>query len=108
MNGVQLNRDANQQAMQGVDIPAGPKFENLQKGDLMFFGRKAGNGRPEEVLHVAVYLKDRVFIHSSGMVKMNSLDPASPIFDPNKIRSFICARRILPASTTMPEVTSRR
>ncbi len=108
MNGVQLNRDANQQAQQGVEVAPGSKFENLQKGDLLFFGRKAGNGKPEEVLHVAMYLKDRLFIHSSGMVKMNSLDPASSVFDPNKIRSFICARRVLPATPALSEVASRR
>ena len=108
MNGVQLNRDANQQAQQGVEIVPGSKFENLEKGDLLFFGRKAGNGKPEEVVHVAMYLKDRVFIHSSGMVKINSLDPASPVFDPNKIRSFIYARRVLPAAPTLSEGTSRR
>lgn len=108
MNGVELSRDANQQAEQGVEISPGSKFENLQKGDLLFFGRKAGNGKPEEILHVAMYLKGRTFIHSSGMVKMNSLDPASPIFDPNKIRSFICARRVLPAAPTLLEAASRR
>jgi len=108
MNGMQLNRDAYQQAGQGVEISPGEKFQNLRKGDLLFFGRRAGDNNPAEILHVALYLKDRSFIHSSGMVKINSLDPASPVFDANKVKSFICARRIIPTSPTMPEVSIRR
>ena len=108
LNGLQLNRDAYQQAEQGVAVPPGEKFENLRTGDLLFFGRKASNDKPEEILHVALYLKDRSFIHSSGMVKINSLDPASPVFDPGKLKSFICARRMLTAPVTASEVALRR
>ena len=108
MNGIQLNRDAYQQAEQGIEIVPGEKFQNLRKGDLLFFGRKAREDAPAEILHVALYLKDRSFIHSSGMVKINSLDPASPVFDAGKIRSFICARRIMPTPPAVPETASRR
>ena len=108
MNGMQLNRDAYQQAEQGIEIVPGEKFQNLRKGDLLFFGRKAREDAPAEILHVALYLKDRSFIHSSGMVKINSLDPASPVFDAGKIKSFICARRIIPISPAVPEVAFRR
>ena len=108
MNGMQLNRDAYQQAEQGIEIDPGEKFQNLHKGDLLFFGRKAREDAPAEILHVALYLKDRSFIHSSGMVKINSLDPASPVFDAGKVKSFICARRIIPISPTVPEVAFRR
>lgn len=108
MNGMQLNRDAYQQAEQGIEIDPGEKFQNLHKGDLLFFGRKASENTPAEILHVALYLKDRTFIHSSGMVKINSLDPASPVFDANKVKSFICARRIIPTPPAAPEVAFRR
>jgi gamma-D-glutamyl-L-lysine dipeptidyl-peptidase len=108
MNGLQLNRDAYQQAEEGIEIAPGEKFQNLRKGDLLFFGRKGGGNKPEEVLHVALYLKDRLFIHSSGMVKINSLDPASPVFDANKVKSFICARRIITTPAAMPEVAFHR
>ncbi|HTX19436.1 MAG TPA: NlpC/P60 family protein [Bacteroidota bacterium] len=96
LNGIQLSRDANQQAEQGVPVSPGAKFENLKKGDLLFFGRKGIDQRPGQILHVVMYLQDRTFIHASGKVKINSLDPSSPLFDPNKLRSFICARRVLP------------
>lgn len=108
LNGIQLSRDANQQAEEGTPVAAGANFENLRKGDLLFFGRKANGEKGEQILHVVVYLKDRYFIHASGMVKIGSLDPSSPLFDPNKIRSFICARRIFPAAPLAPEVSSRR
>ena len=105
MNGLQLNRDAYQQAEQGMEIAPGEKFQNLRKGDLLFFGRKARENAPAEILHVALYLKDRSFIHSSGMVKINSLDPASSVFDASKVKSFICARRLIPAP---PDAAIRR
>ncbi len=105
MNGLQLNRDAYQQAEQGMEIAPGEKFQNLRKGDLLFFGRKARENAPAEILHVALYLKDRSFIHSSGMVKINSLDPASSVFDASKVKSFICARRFIPAP---PDAAIRR
>ncbi|MGA7159626.1 MAG: NlpC/P60 family protein [Bacteroidota bacterium] len=108
LNGLQLNRDAYQQAKQGVAVPPGEKFENLHTGDLLFFGRKGSIDKPEEILHVALYLKDRSFIHSSGMVKINSLDPASSVFDPSKLKSFICARRILNEPVTPSDVALPR
>jgi cell wall-associated NlpC family hydrolase len=111
MNGMQLNRDANQQADQGVDILPGEKFENLRRGDLLFFGRKENNQNPENITHEAMYLKDLTYIHCShfaGMVKINSLDPASPVFNPHILRSFVRARRVIPTSPTMTEAPSHR
>jgi cell wall-associated NlpC family hydrolase len=111
MNGMQLNRDANQQADQGVDIPPGEKFENLRKGDLLFFGRKENNQNPENITHEAMYLKDLAYIHCShfaGMVKINSLDPSSPVFDAGRLRSFVRARRVIPTSPTMTEAPPLR
>jgi len=107
LNGVQLDRDANQQAVQGAPVVPGAKFENLQKGDLLFFGKHGTDQRPEQILHVVMYLKDRNFIHASGMVKINSLDPTSPLFDPNKLRSFICARRVIPSVSSVSETPVR-
>lgn len=111
MNGMQLKRDANQQADQGVDIPPGEKFENLRKGDLLFFGQKENNQKPENITHEAMYLKDRTYIHCAhfaGMVKINSLDPSSPVFDAVSLRSFVRARRVIPTSPTMIEAPPLR
>jgi hypothetical protein len=57
---------------------------------------QAAGARAERVVHVGLYLGDKPFIHSSEMVHISSLDPASPIRDENRIRTLLHARRILP------------
>lgn len=68
-NGIILQRDASQQALTGEIIPA-EDWEQAQLGDLLFFGSKSG-----KVTHVGIYLKDGEYIHCSGRVKLNSVDP---------------------------------
>jgi len=94
LNGIGLMRDASQQAEQGVAVPL--DFGQLKKGDLLFFGSPARRGTPERIGHVGIYLGDKLFIHSSEMVHISSLDPESPIHDENWIRTLVRARRILP------------
>ena len=96
LNGVELNRNANEQCRQGVEVPLDDDFKNLKKGDLLFFGRRARGGRPENINHTAIYLGDKLFIQSSEMVRISSLDYDSPIGDRRRIRSLLHARRILP------------
>lgn len=71
-NGRILMRDASQQAVTGTRIEAAD-WRNCRKGDLLFFGN-ASTGR---VTHVAVYDHDGEYVHSSGRVKRNSVDPAA-------------------------------
>lgn len=94
LNGLILLRDASQQAETGdeVDISAG--LENLQPGDLIFFGRKAAPDRKERVSHVGIYLGDKEFIHSATYVRINSLDPESPLYYEGSPR-LLRARRIV-------------
>ncbi len=96
LNGVSLNRNASHQARQGTEVPLDPSLNNLKKGDLLFFGTRDGHGQPRRVTHTGIYLGDRLFIHSSERVRINSLDPASPIRDEHRIRTLLCARRVLP------------
>ena len=98
LNGVHLNRNASHQARQGTEVVVDPEFKNLKKGDLLFFGSKAASGKPERVVHVGIYLGDKLFIHSSGRVKINSLDSRSPIADERRIRTLLYARRVLPGA----------
>lgn len=107
LNGQQLNRDANQQAEQGEEIEPGAQFENLRKGDLLFFGRKADEKRPERIVHVGIYLGDRLFIHSSGKVRLNSFDPASPIYDEPDLNRFVRARRVIASAPQVAEVNTK-
>jgi hypothetical protein len=97
LNGVLLPRDADQQAGVGdsVEVPAG--HMDLRPGDLLFFGSHAGGGKPERVTHVAISLGGRRFIHSSGDVHVNSLDPADSDYSDFRSASFLRARRIIGA-----------
>ncbi len=104
LNGQLLNRDANQQADQGEPIEPGAEFENLKKGDLLFFGRKAENGKPERIVHVGIYLGNREYIHSSGKVRLNSFDPNSPIFEEYNLKRFVRARRVITSTPHVAEV----
>ncbi len=96
LNGIDLMRDSSQQARQGVAVPLDGDLSQLRKGDLLFFGRRPRRGGAERVVHVGLYLGDKLFIHSSERVRISSLDPESPIRDENRIRSLLKARRILP------------
>lgn len=73
-NGIILMRDASQQALTGTRIEAAD-WRNCQPGDLLFFGTRAG-----KVTHVAIYDHDGNYVHSSGRVKRNSVDPESPAY----------------------------
>ncbi len=95
MNGIALRRNSSQQATEGTDVPLDAELRNLRRGDLIFFGHKAFDGQAEKIVHVGMYLQDKLFIHSSEMVQVNSLDPASPIRDERRIRTLVRAKRML-------------
>ena len=96
LNGIDLMRDSSQQARQGVAVPLDGDLSQLKKGDLLFFGRRPRRGGPERVVHVGIYLGNKLFIHSSERVHISSLDPNSPIRDENRIQTLLRARRVLP------------
>lgn len=74
-NGIMLRRDASQQALTGLRMEA-QDWTTCQKGDLLFFG----DPKTKKVTHVAIYDHDGNYVHSSGRVKRNSLDPSSPLY----------------------------
>jgi gamma-D-glutamyl-L-lysine dipeptidyl-peptidase len=96
INGIDLIHSAASQARQGQPVPLDGDLGHLKKGDLLFFGHRARRGKPERVTHVAIYLGDKLFIQSSLRVRINSLDPASPLHDDYRIDSLLSARRVLP------------
>jgi cell wall-associated NlpC family hydrolase len=66
LNGVALDRDADQQAMEGRPVQDPPRA-----GDLLFFG-------DERVTHVAIAAAEREFIHApmtGGVVERQTLGP---------------------------------
>jgi len=95
LNGIDLQRDSSKQAGEGVAVPLDADLSQLKKGDLLFFGPRARRGKPERVVHVGIYLGDKLFIQSSERVRISSLDPQSPTRDENRIRTLLRARRIL-------------
>lgn len=74
-NGIILQRDASQQALTGIHIAASDWKTKAQKGDLLFWGTQSGR-----VTHVGLYIADGEYIHCSGQVKYNSLDPQDTLF----------------------------
>jgi hypothetical protein len=97
LNGIELKRNAAQQCRQGVEVPLGEDLCHLQKGDLLFFGHPDRPTGLETITHVGIYLRDKLFIHSSENVHISSLDPGSSLRDRPRIRSLLHARRILPS-----------
>ncbi len=78
LNGVALDRDAEQQAMEGRPVHDPPRA-----GDLLFFG-------DERVTHVAIATAEREFLHapmSGGVVERQTLGPD---------RTLRAVRRYLP------------
>lgn len=74
-NGLILKRDASQQARTGTRLEA-DAWRSYQPGDLLFFG----NAEKQKVTHVGIYDSNGNYVHSSGRVKRNSLDPKSPSY----------------------------
>jgi hypothetical protein len=95
LNGIELSRNSSQQARQGVDVRLDANLSGMARGDLLFFGVPARGELPERIHHVGIYLGNKLFIHSSERVQINSLDPESPIRDEHRIRTLLRARRVL-------------
>jgi cell wall-associated NlpC family hydrolase len=91
LNGLELQRDADQQANQGASVPLDGDLAQLRRGDVLFFGPRAGVTR---ITHTGIYLGGKLFIHCSGMVKLNSFDPTSPLYSDAHLKRLVKARRM--------------
>lgn len=96
MHDIIIPRDASQQAYVGEHIDIAPDFGNVQPGDLIFFGRKATADKKERVVHVAIYLGNRKFIHSQGDIHVSSFNPADTEYDEYNLNRLLYAVRVLP------------
>ncbi len=67
--GVILRRDAWQQALTGTRLEASD-WKEARPGDLLFFGTSSGR-----VTHVAIYSGKGEYVHCSGRVRVNSVNP---------------------------------
>ena len=95
LNGIVLARDASQQVHTGILVDTKNGFENLQIGDLLFFGSAATDSTKERVTHVAIYYGNYEFIHAAGRIKINSFDRNTENFSEYRLNHFIRAKRIL-------------
>jgi SH3-like domain-containing protein len=99
LNGMELNRDANQQATMGADVPLDDDYAHLVKGDLLFFGQKGTADRAERITHVGIWLPGKRVISSRGGygVRIDSVDPSAPNFSDELLSSLVRARRVIGA-----------
>jgi SH3-like domain-containing protein len=91
MHDIIAPRDSGPQSRVGERI--GP-WQQLRKGDLVFFGR--WDGENPRVSHVGFYLGNGQFIHSLGLVKIGSLDPQASDYDAYNAGRYLFGGRILP------------
>ena len=99
INGFVIPRDASQQINAGETVDANLNFKALEKGDLLFFGKKATKTTKQRVVHVGIWLgNDRMeFIHASGNVHISSMEEKQPNYDQmNKLR-YLGSKRYLNA-----------
>ena len=95
MNGMVIPRDASQQVHTGKSIDSIADFSKLDKGDLLFFGRKATDSTSEKVVHVGMWIGDNQFIHSSNMVRVSSVDKNASNFDEYNVGRYLRTKRLL-------------
>lgn len=94
-NGLVLPRDANQQAQIGEDVPFDKDLTQLIPGDLIFFGRKSDGVQSERISHVGIYLGAKLFIHSSGRVRIDSFQKEHPNYNEFRFSTIVRIKRIL-------------
>ena len=95
LNGVILPRDASQQVHTGVMVDEQRDFSRLEPGDLLFFGRIATDSTRERVVHVGMWIGNNEYIHSSGRVRINSIDPDASSYDEYNRNRYLRTKRIL-------------
>ncbi len=95
LNGMVIPRDASQQVHTGKPIDSVQDFSALQRGDLLFFGRKATDTTAEKVVHVGMWIGNNEFIHASDMVRVSSMDPEADNFDAHNKNRYLRTKRLL-------------
>lgn len=93
MNGIILARDASLQARHGLDIDISNGYNQLKRGDLIFFGSRKNS--VSHITHVAIYQGDKKYINSAGRVMINSLDPNDLNYNSYRENSLLMAKRII-------------
>ncbi|HPI74247.1 MAG TPA: NlpC/P60 family protein [bacterium] len=87
---IALPRDANMQVHAGSPVAFDSTYQQLKPADLLFFG-----ANPQRITHVALYIGNRQFIHSDGLVRINSFNPADKNYSNHRVKGLQAVRRIL-------------
>jgi len=103
LNGIQLARDASQQALYGekIDIHDNDSLSvekclaNLKAGDLLFFAAGRAKSLNARVTHTAIYIGDGEFIQAAGLIRINSIKKDAHNYADFQSRTIVGARRIL-------------
>jgi cell wall-associated NlpC family hydrolase len=98
MNGHVLPRDASQQVHAGELVDNAKNFDQLQPGDLLFFGRAATDSTRERVTHVGMWIGHDEFIHAPGLeahVRVSSVDPEADNFDEPNLNRYLRSKRMI-------------
>lgn len=95
LNGMIIPRDASQQVHTGTLVDSTRNFENLIPGDLLFFGRPATDTTSEKVVHVGMWVGNNQFIHSSGRVRVSSVDSSAKDFDDFNYNRYLRTKRLV-------------
>ena len=90
LNGLKLPRDANLQVKLGQPVNIDSSYSQLTTGDLLFFGKN-----PHRITHVGIYLGNKEFIHSDGMVHIGSFAPDAENYDSYRVKTLQQVRRVL-------------
>ena len=95
LNGMVIPRDASQQVHTGKPIDSVQDFSTLERGDLLFFGRRATEDSKEKVVHVGMWIGNNEFIHASDMVRISSMDSRADNFDAHNKGRYLRTQRLL-------------
>lgn len=89
-NRITLLRDTNMQVVVGNSVVIEEPFKYLEADDLVFWGTDINH-----IYHVGIYPGNKQFIHSDGMVRINSFNPNDGNYSEYRRRSLQAVRRIL-------------
>lgn len=95
LHGLIIQRDASQQARWGSLIETENTFDNIEIGDLLFFGKKTTATHKESITHVGLYLGNRRFIDAAGNISLHSFDPNDKLFTAYRLANFVKAKNYL-------------